>query len=360
MDKRKDMRNLHGRVLSMLVASCVACAPDEVATPDAALADVERATEALWMDPGSSLWPTGTIPVCLQPYYNGHMPGSVEWAEGAELVRTSVESAFENVPEARIDFTGWGLCEGWSDFKLPATPTGTLHLMVNTGDGAHNAIFRQCPPGDEFGAGSDELQSCTAPHAGYSSTLEPVVYWGRYHGCPITALLHEVGHALGFAHELDRMHDEGCGAPGSATQGDFFTHYDPESILSGTYCTCNGQLSAGDRLGLSIAYPTDFSRTVQGRHSFSTGSGLLVRDDDSLITEWTQRGAPSTVFDSPIDWTIGIVHYSTPIEFPVNGLPRVFPVSGHYDDLKGRRHTLEPTTVRVDNSMHAAVLLAAL
>jgi hypothetical protein len=347
--------------LMIVVGTVGACAPTDTSGGESVAAnDVARATEALWMYPDTQLWPSGHISVCLQPYFNGDMPGTAEWDEAVNFARTAIEDAYETVPFAGIDFSGWQLCDGWEDYTIPDVPTGMLRLAINTNPAGEAAHFFNCPPGHEFGPGTDELAPCSGP-LGYVPTREPIVYWARHRAGPVTALLHEVGHALGFAHEFDRVHDGGCAPPGEVESADFFTNYDGESILAGTYCNFYpGKLSIGDKLGLSIAYPTSFTRTIHGRHGFATAGGLLVRSDDSLVTEWTHRGAPGTVFDTPISWNLGSAVFSTPVELAVSNLPGEASIAGSYDDLRGRRHTLEPTAVRTNNGLHTALVVAVM
>jgi FG-GAP-like repeat len=162
-----------------------------------------------------------------------------------------------------LRFTGWGEC------PQPGTPK-TINVGMNT-----------------FNVGCDAAQTCT-PSNGCTDRIDINV-------CPPAwedvTLIHEFGHALGFAHEMDRpdFPDYGTCTEGNQSGGDYLhTIPDKNSIMNGTYCHMNPELSYFDISG---------SQNLWGRQNFFadvTGDGradaIVVNPDGVWVRVTNSRG----------------------------------------------------------------------
>lgn len=213
-------------LLAVFVVGCGAAGEDEL-SEDRSLA---ASQQALYQAAGSTLWAGGVMPVCWTPA----TVARADFATFSARVRRVVEDNWGRV--AQIKFTGWGTCS--------ATPNGIYAIEMS--DATANS--------DANGFGS--FTGLRTMRFGLDRNNDGVI-------------LHEFGHGLGFAHEMDRSNftsEPGC-PHGSATTGNpWGTPPDPASIMTYTYCASNTTpaLSPWDIVGIQNAYGRKSSGSIVG------------------------------------------------------------------------------------------------
>ena len=157
--------------------------------------------------------------------------------------------------------------------------------------------------------------------------------------------LHEVGHALGLRHEMERADVDralGCTEAGFGGNGtSYLTRYDQHSVMHYMFpsCNINGNydytgLSDLDQLSLHILYPEDIQVAEHVGTTVVPNSGRIVLD-----SAWGARGADLPVVAKDFKWHIdGIVVSSTArldVQLPVGNYILVF----KHGDFLGRTYS---------------------
>lgn len=323
-----------------------ACAAPTDAEEDAADRpyddDVAVVQQGLWRDDGDAFWPEHTtIPVCFKPKTTDtDTPISdADYAPKKAAARVALEATFEHIPNVDIDFGGFAEC--------PSTlPSGTYKFLIywepdHWGGGTSSVGFLASGTNHTYANGHTALGNS----------------WD-------TLVTHEAAHVLGFSHEFSRPDGSGqcdTGIPATGDSGTLFTVNDLHSITSKTYC---GEwipgLSDRDKLGLEIAYyDGNHIQRVGGQREILTGGGFLVRADDSIVTDWTRRGAAAGAFTGTPSWHTP--SNRTGIGFPASllrtGVSTL--VEGTFVDHFGRSH-LATGNVTVNTGLHTAIVSAFL
>ncbi len=175
--------------------------------------------------------------------------------------------------------------------------------------------------------------------------------------------LHEFGHALGLAHEHDRIDGDtvACPALNPWLTSGLMTMYDPRSVMHYQYLACgiNGNyghvgLSALDQLSLHILYPED-NRVAEFVGTTVLRANTLLR----LQPAWQVRGANLSFVAAAFVWQLDgvVVGSSGQLELDP-GRPGVYALTLTHQDFLGRSYRYSGVVRVLEASEYTQTIVA--
>jgi hypothetical protein len=174
-----------------LLAGALLLACDCVAEEDtrADEAQVQTVSQELFTTSTTKFWSNSApIPVCFQPNETEWTSNYAHYVAKKSQIQAWIEDAYETIPNAAIDFTGWQDCPNIHDFLEGYEDSGKVEIYINANNAANSDHNLLRVPTD----------------------------------APKNVVLHEVSHVLGFNHECDRT--DASGTPGEWT-AEFMAQY---------------------------------------------------------------------------------------------------------------------------------------
>jgi hypothetical protein len=256
------MKRISYALLFMTTLAPFACASPTADGPAESSAETQSALHAT-----GTLWSSRTIPVCFETGadarfgtgYAGRVSSVPNFATYKQWMREAIEDTWGRYTMLR--FVNWGDCPSNDDSAMSGWVAVTWGNLNNTTIGWKSNTWTRMgliQPTDTSDATKTAFQG---------------------------TVRHEMGHALGFQHELDRTDAHGTDSPadcryGINANGTIYTPNDPASIMNFTYCgEAHGQLSPWDIIGAQKAYGRKWAGEIVGL------GGRCVNVPDSQVDQ---------------------------------------------------------------------------
>lgn len=338
---------------ALLMVNCNGTGSTEteiLATSDQALATGFKGPDGRFLVPWSS---PGTISVCFLTNANANgTPGTPD-----PTLVANITSAMQRTWQAHtgITFSFQGNC--------PTTiPSSWISIFIDNDGSYTNSQGAMAGVGQRFSpsySGTDWAK--IGPQIGYRTDVQAYLANSGADWTLLTA--HEIGHVLGFYHEMERNdNNSSCLANANGNAYGHMTPYDQNSIMLWSYCpnslTAASPLTLYDQLGAEMVYPLRYTgeRLACSSNCVETNNGVVVRSTGAATIDWIRRGAEVGFLGAPV-WNYG----STTIQ-PADGILRASSmpagsttVNVTFGDAYKRSHS-GSGNVQKSDALHTAII----
>jgi hypothetical protein len=225
------------------------------------------------------LWPQRDIRVCW------YTPG---YATEKEWVRSTLASKRSWAAAGNVVFTSWSECPN-------QTATAGIRISLVEANAVTYGLGRQ-----NSGLSDVSLDVRTNTTSNYPACSNNGL---NREDCFKAIALHEIGHALSFAHEHNRDDRPGwcteaeAGSDGDATFGD----WDAPSIMN--YCSSSIDLSGLDRRGMDAVYGQPYADPPRHMDLNDDRRADLLCFDARNATRWGDFASSTGTFEGT-EWTV--------------------------------------------------------